>query len=528
MKTDDLHLTNKHGIWIYVILIMVSASSALFVAHNIKISPDSMRFGLISEEILSGNGIRVPIIRLLDTFVPVNGAIPFLDNMPFFPILISLMGGIAPQNLLAGQIVNVISHVFISVLTFLIMKNLYGNKSIALLTGILVSISFPMLKRTHHLSGEPLFLALTAATIYFLILSRNSDHSRFSRNLVAASFCASVAILTRNAGIALIPVFIWTAFILLINKRSALKYVSTIWAVTLPIITAVAMFARNYLVSGSLRGFNQASPERSYLDAVTGTLKIIFMQFQLGKNAVVLIVSFMTLLVLYILLNSNLRKEILKYFSSGLDFILVFIFSYTALICLTMAKQQWNFEIRYVSPLVPFLFISSFFVIVFVCEGIKFKRFPKLSLVGMILFFSIIALGSCYKTYLNLPYFLSKQINYYSIQQSCTYKWLKDHYGSNMMITTNKPYHLSFFGGYSTIALPHRRFNPTINMPVEMESVLPARMSKFGSSVLALFEEVEEQYEGGYIARLFNRRENNDKFSLVHKCSDGVIYNLRE
>jgi hypothetical protein len=180
------------------------------------------------------------------------------------------------------------------------------------------------------------------------------------------------------------------------------------------------------------------------------------------------------------------------------------------------------------SPLVPFLFISSFIAIVIVCEGIKFKRFPKSSLVGMVVFFSIIALGSCYKTYLNLPYFFSKQINYYSIQQSCTYKWLKDNYGSNLMITTNKPFHLSFFGGYSTIALPHKRFNPTINIPVEMESVLPARMSKFGSSVLALFEEVEEQYDGKYITRLFNERATNDNFASVFECPDGVVYNLKE
>jgi len=518
---------NKCEIWIYSILIIFSVLSASFAVKNIKISPDSMRFGLVSQQILSGNGIRVPIIRLEDNYVPVNGAIPFLDQMPLLPILFALLGGVTSQNFLPAQIVNLISHVVISLFTYLIMKNLC-NKGVALLTGILVSFSYPLLWLTNHICTDPLFIALTAAALYFLILSRDTNYCRFSRNFFIAGIFASAAILTRNAGIAIIPVFLWEAFVLVKNKRPESKYPFTILTIALPVITTTAIFIRNYIISGSLRGFNDTIPERSYLSAFKGTIEMIFKQFQLGKNGVILIVLFVMLFIIYVLTNAHLRKEVLKHFNMGLDSIIVFILSYTALIGLTMAKQQWRFELRYVSPLVPFLFISCIFMIVFVLDSVKFKGFSKLSLCGMILFLSVITLGNFYKTFLNLPEFLNKQEKVYSILSSCTYKWLTKSYGKDIMIATNRPFHLSFFGGYSTIALPHKRFNPGIHVPDNMASVLPERMSKLGAQVLALFEEAEERYEGSYVTELFNKRETNDKFILAHECSDGVVYTLTQ
>lgn len=516
---------NKSEIWIYTVLLLASATAALLAVENIKISPDSMRFGLVSQQILSGNGIRVPIIRLEDNYIPVNGAIPFLDQMPLLPIIFAILGGVTPQNYVPAQIVNVISHLVMTIFTFLLMKN-FCNKYISLLTAILVSFSNPLLLNTHHIWSETLFIALTVATLYFLTLSRQHIRHHFNGRLLMAGSCASAAILTRNAGIALIPVFFWEVFVFVKNKRLEFKYLTNITAIILPIAATMAMFIRNYMISGTLRGYNQASPQRSYIDALTGTIETIYQQFHLSKNVFILIILFMILFMLYIITNAHLRKDVLKYFNAGLDSIIVFQVCYTALIVITMTKQAWRFDLRYVSPLVPFMFITSIFIIVFVLERITFRRFSNLSFIGMILFLIIIATGSLYKTYLNLPEFSYKQEKY-SILDSCIYKWIKENYDKNIIITTNKPYPVSFFRGYSTIALPHKRFDLTIHVPEDMESVLPFRMKKFGSPVLALFEKVEDQYEGSYLTGLFNNRKTNEKFNLAYECSDGVIYNLK-
>ncbi len=104
---------------------------------------------------------------------------------------------------------------------------------------------------------------------------------------------------------------------------------------------------------------------------------------------------------------------------------------------------------------------------------------------------------------------------------------IKENMGKDIMIVTNKPYYLSFFGGYSTVKLPHNRFE-NYQIPDNMELFLPNRMSKFGSRVLALFEEVDEQHEGSYLAKLFSKREDDNNFILIDKFSDGVIYKLKE
>ena len=514
-------------VWIYGILFISATLPALLAVKNIKISPDSMIYALISQEIISGNGIRLPIIRLQDTYTIINGTIPYLEQPPLLPIIFAISGGITSQNFLAAQILNLISHVLIAIFSFLLMKKIYNNNGIALLTGTLISISFPLLRVTHYLWSETLFIALSTGAVYFLTLSRYSGRHQFSRNLFIAGICAGAAILTRFAGVALIPMFFWEVYVLVKNKSIKSKYTPAILAAILPVITTGALFIRNYMVSGTITGWSSPSPERSYLSAFTGTINMIFLQFHLGERSVILITIFAILFILYIITNTASRRELSKCLHSGMDLIIIFIVAYTMVISLAMAKSQTVFELRYMSPLVPFLFIISIFAIVFIWDSLKSRGFSRLSLYGMILSLSIIAVGSCYKTFLTLPGFF-KQDQLYSIEGSCTYNWVTKNYGKDIIMATNKPYQLSFFGGYSTIQLPHKKFNKNIRVPEDMESILPGRMLKFGARLLVLFGEAREQHYGGYIEGLFNIRENDDNFTVAHECPDGVVYRIKE
>ena len=529
MKHSGIISKNKYAMWIYGMLFISAMLPALLAVKNINISPDSMIYALMSQEILSGSGLRLPIIINMEyNHVFINGSVPFPAKPPLLPILYAILGGVTPQSFLAAQIINVISHVVISIFTFMLMKKLYDNKGIALLTGILVSLSFPLLRNTHYMLSETLFIALTVAALYFLVLSRHCGSRQFIRNLFIAGICGSAAILTKFTGAALIPVFAWEAFISVKNKRIKSKYVSAVSAIMLPVITMGALFIRNLIISGTIQGWNPPPPERSYLSAFTGTIKMLYLQFDLGKRPVTLITIFAISLILYIILNADARRELSRYVHSGLDLIIVFIISFTMLISYAMATSQTVFELRYMSPLVPFLFILCIIIIVFVGEMLRLKGFSKLSLCGIILSLGIITFGNCYKTYLHSQEFSYRNARQYFILNSSTYKWIKENYGENVIITTNKPYHLSFFGGYSTIQLPHKRFNKNTRIPEDMELFLPDRMSGFGSRVLALFEEAEEQYEGSYVSGLFNKREDDDSFVLIHKFPDGVVYNLKE
>jgi len=529
MRLYITQFKNKYKIYIYGLLLISAILPALLSVKNIKISPDSMVYALISQEIISGNGIRLPIVYdMNDNYVFIDGTVPYVGEPPLLPIVFALLGGVAPQSFFAAQILNVISHTVISIFTFLLIRKLYDNKWIALLTGIIVSISLPLLWNTHRMISEPLFIALTVAALYFLILSQRSYSHKSIRNLFVASICTSAAILTRFAGIALIPVFFWAIFILVRNKNITFKKILTILTTILPLLTVGALFIYTYIIAGSIHGWNPPSPERSVLEAVTVTIKMIFLQFDLGKRPIILISIFMILFILFSVVNTNMRKELLKYVHSGLDLITIFVISYTALITYAMFKSQTVIEVRYMSPLVPFIFILYMLITIVIWELIRIKGFSKLSLCWIILSLCIITFGTCYKTYMKSAEIFSQDLGHYRILNSPTYKWIEGNYKKNVIITSNRPYHLSFLGGYSTIRLPHKRFEKNTPIPENTEAYLPERMSKFGSQVLALFEKADEQYEGSYIAGLFNKRGDDENFILIQKFPDGVVYQLKE
>ncbi len=527
MKSSNPHLKNTKDIWILSVLILLSILAALPAVLNIKISPDSMIYSLMSQEVLSGNGMQIPIIKLVENYIPIKGTIPYPEEGQLLPLLFALLGGVTPQNFLPAQIINVISHVVISVFTFLLMRKIHDNKGYALLTGILVSLAYPMLWNAHHMITESLFTAFTVVVLYFLVLSRHCENNRFIRNIFLASMCASLAIFTRFPGVTLIPVFFWEALILLKSNSKKSKYISAALATIPPIITVGILFIRNYLHSGTIFGWNPPPFERSYLDAFTGTMNMIFKQFSLGARPVTLITIFAILFILYIIVNTNSRRELSKYVHSGLDLVIVFIASYASLIIIAMAKSQSVYELRFVSPLVPYLFILCIIIIVFIWETVRLKGFSKLSLCGIIISLAIITFGNCYKSYQRSGEFFYKQASRYSILKSPTYIWIKENYGEDTIIATNRPYEFSFFGGYSTMVFPHRRFDKNYRID-NIGLILPGRMSAIGSRVLALFDKVEEPYEGKYLAELFNKRESNDNFTLIREFSDGVVFELRE
>lgn len=529
MNSSNRHFNSKNTVLTYAVLIIVSTIVALLIVKNIKISPDSITYSLVSQQILAGKGISVPMIWFDSKAIPVDGVVPMLMHPPLFSTVLAILGGVKPDNYLAAQLLNLICHVTIAIFTSLLMKRLYDNKCIALITGILVTISLPLIIATNHIWSDTLFIALTVAAVYFLTISRNYDNKHSIGKLFIASICTSAAISTRHAGIAILALFFWEIIIMLMkNKKLRSEYLFFIFAVALPIITLITLLARNYMVSGLIRRWVNPQVERPYFEAFTGTVKMMLLQFQLGKLSMTLILIIITLFILYIAINTNTRKESLKSFNSGLELLIIFIISYTALISYSLSTELERFELRFMYPLVPFLFVISMFLTVLISKMLKLQGFSKLSFYGALLLIGLIALGNCYKTFRYLPELFHKQDKIHSFQQTCTYNWIKEHYQNNTIIVSDEPYYLSFFGGYSTVILPHKRWGKTTRIHENMGTLLPERMQEIGARVLVLFNEIKEEDFGSYLARLAKKRENYDRFTLAYACSDGVVYQLKE
>ncbi|MDH4028328.1 MAG: glycosyltransferase family 39 protein, partial [Nitrospirota bacterium] len=434
------YYADKEGIALFCILIVISALAAFLSVLNMHFTSDSFEYGLVTQQILSGNGIRVPLVWFNSTIIPSDGTVPFLLHPPLLPIILSAMGGITPGNILPAQILNIVCHVAVSGFTFLFMKRLYGG-AIALLSGIVVSFAFPLLKVTHFFWSETLFIALTMAAVYLLVVSRESDRYRF-RRVLFAGICASAAIMTRYVGIALVALFCWEFLVFMKRRESKSGYGSIILAAMMPVFTIAGLFMRNYMLSGLMRGIDLPVPERTLLSAFSGTAEMLFMQFQLGRNSAAVIIVFVVLFLICIVMSNDLRKELLRLSRAGLDLLIVFVISYAGLICISMAKNQPNFELRFMAPLVPFLIILIIIMIVSISRIEGVRRISGLSVGVMILLLGMLAAGNFYKTYLNMPYFLNENSKSSVFLESCTYKWIINNYDGKGLVATNKSFKL--------------------------------------------------------------------------------------
>lgn len=500
--------------------------AALLSVNNIKLTPDSFEYGMVSQQIIAGNGIRVPLIWLESHLEPINGTVPFLLHPPLLPLLLAVLGGVTPHHYLAAQLLNVVCYVIISIFTYFLVKRI-STRWLGMLAAVLVAVSFPMLRVNHFIWTEVLFISLTTATIFFVTGSRDSDHGNVNARLILGSICASAAIMSRYVGVALIPIFIWEVVVLIKNKRVTSKYISSIVSIILPVVTAAALFIRNYLFSGLLRGIDLPEVERSFLSAFKGTAKMIFSQFDLGNRSAAVIIAFALLFLVYVYFNKELRREMSKLFFSGLDVIIIYVLSYTGLIFISMVYKQPNFEVRFMSPLVPYLYILVIVSLYFIWNSLRFRVSSKVLSGGIMLFLCILTVGTLYKTYLQLPYFFDNKDRNYSFLNSCTYKWIAQNYKKDVAIATNEPFRLSFFGGYFVIKLPSSNWDKFTKIPENMDSLLPERMSVLGARSLALFNEIKGEHYGQYLAGLYMNREDHDKFLLVNECEDGVVYELK-
>lgn len=523
-KTEGF-LKGKCDFLLFVPVLILGLLGGIVSVNNIILTSDSMTYGLVSQQILAGNGLRVPLTWFDSSAVPSDGTVPLLMHPPLFPTLLALFGGVTSHSLLAAQILNIIFHSLIGIFTYLMVRILFENKAISFVAGSLSVISLPLLQVAHHIWSETMFIAFTVATLYYLIRSRLYPDVNYMRNVIVASIFSCAAILTRNAGISLIMLFFWELMMVIKNKKSTLPVVV---AFLLPVITVIILFARNYLIAHSVRGDFQWPVNTTYLEAFVGAAEMLFSQFQLGVRSTVFIVVIVTSSFIVIMLSAIGRREFINYFKKGFDLIIVFVLSYFGLIWFALAEKQPSFEVRFMAPLVPFLIIIILCAPFFTGQMLRQKGLPRLASIILMAGFSSVCLVTGYKTVLNLTEFSYKQEKLYSILRSCIYEKVVTSYGKETIIATNLPYQLSFFGGYPTVVLPRKPYLKGNAFPQDMNTLLPSRLKDIGSNVIALFDRIDEEKFGSYITGLSRKTIHNEKLELAYECPDGVIYHLKQ
>jgi hypothetical protein len=407
------------------------------------------------------------------------------------------------------------------------------GERLGLITGLCVAVAYPIVLVTHWLNSEPLFMALCLGALVCLWEARRSRRRWLP--VLLGSLLGMLAIGTRFAGVAWVVVFGWEC--LRLRRRVGwFRALAIGTAMSFPSLTIIAaLFLRNRLLTGDIRGVVAFPLGRSWLSGLLGSLNLLCEQlgwWSLTNKALGL--GFLLALGVFSVSSKAGKVGYRRAWQAGLDLPLVFAAGYLVLLTQAMVKYQYPFEFRFATPLLPILLICLLLHIRLGFLGIRqarwlspgLKRCAQAIMALVLLYLGYTAL---YKPYPGSSLFYPSLRNERFLANA-EFQWLMKHKERSRVVATNVASGVAFFGGMSALSLPSRSFDRHVRIPTEMQDLLPERMRLVGAKWLVLLTDekgLDAELFGEYVARLSRRQPDPGKFEVVHDSPDGVIYELR-
>lgn len=532
--------------WLIAVLAL---AAGLRSAYYIRLDNDGMRFALVADQILKGNGLKLSaygaVPRGLGPSPDSSGLWPDIWQMPLLSVSYALLGGVRPGRVWPAQAVNVLAHLVASLCAFHIARRCAGIVA-GMGTGALVAFSFPLLSLVGQMWTETLFIAFVMTTVCMLQASRLAPpHWPYlaSSGLVAGAACE-----TRNPGVALIPLFIYESCIVLFRKgwRPAARLLCL--GALPPIIVIGAWAGRNAFLYSSPIGFARAAPERGWTDALREMLVQLVEQLGFNEPGWRTTLTFLLLAIpaCALLLSPGRRCEAVRMLGRGLDLPLAAATCYMGALVIALTVAFPVFEARFAAPLIPLFAIVAVVIIARGWNAVRKRGARKIAVIGLTVSVAVIVGGEASRSYLLLPHTLSSGV--YGSESECV-KWVLAHNSPKKAVVTNAPYMVAFFTGMTTVGLPY--CHPWLSferLPADLDRRIPEWMRQIGAEYLLLLRVVDglpqeewgkvreglpEKVWGEFIARLSRPAPVppprwQERLMRIYECPDGVVYRLSD
>lgn len=224
---------------IIVILIFAALLSGIFWNLN--------NFGQPAD----GDGVyysKIAINILENGQLSIAGYPTTQQTEPFYPVFLSgvyFLFGI--NNFEAVRIVQIIIFILTVLVAYSLAEKL-GGKRIAVFTGILMILCYPLVESAGHLFREVIFTFFVILSAYFLYKARETEKYIW---FGLAGFIFALAILT-NSVIQLLPIFIIAVFILIYKRDffSRKIWIKILFFILIMFLMLSPWIFRNYFKSG--------------------------------------------------------------------------------------------------------------------------------------------------------------------------------------------------------------------------------------------------------------------------------------
>ena len=554
--------------WLVAVLAL---AAGLRSAYYIRIDNDGMRYALVADQILKGNGLKLIAYGVVPLGMgpppDSSGLWPDIWQMPLLPVSYALLGGVRPGRVWPAQAVNILAHLVASLCAFRVARRCAGNVA-GMGAGALVAISYPLLALVGQAWTEPLFIAFLMMTVCMLQASRFARPQW--RYFASGGLAAGAACKTRNSGLALIPLFLCAACIVWYRKGARPAARLMCLGALPPVIAIGVWMARNIWLYSSLIGFALATPDRGWTEALRGMLALLVEQSGFDEPGWRAALTFLLLAVpaCALLLSPGIWREVVRMVRRGLDLPLVAAAWYLGALVIALTFKFPMFEVRFAAPLIPLFAIVAMVIIARGWNAVRERGAPRIAAIGLAISLAVIAGGEASRSYLLLPHTLSSGV--YGSESECV-RWVLAHNSPKRAVATNAPYAVAFFTGMTTAMLPY--CHPWLSferLPADLDRRIPEWMRRIGAEYLLLLRVVDglpqeewgsvwgslqdglpENVWGGYIARLSRpstaprdqsgvsgervhgtlkspQASGPERLIRVYECSLGVVYRLAE
>jgi len=515
--------------WLMVAMVLTVTAAAMsgHAVRDIKLRYDTLRYALVADQVVAGNGIRLSVLPHWQQHDP-SGLTPFTIQPPGYPLALAALGSVRLDRIWPGQVINIIGHVVIVWCVWLITWRLAGFW-IGAAAGLFAAICYPLLFVASMMLSEVMYIAMSMGCLLGVVMAQSSD--RRGAWLVVAALAAAGAVATRLSGIALLPVLAWQVLVAL--RRGGWRAIFSSVAVLVAALVMLALLlARNWVYSGELRGFPVAAQDRSLQGAITGTLPVLSKLLSLNiasiKSLVLIIWVILTIVVFLGRKRSGGEAQVWR---SGLNMVVLAAVSYYGFLLSAFMRYVPYFEPRYFVPLTPMLVIVLFVALAKGWGPLAVAGWPgagKAALIGSILY--CLAFGG-YDTLARWPERARIPDKREIISRTMRVMApLQDRLLPGERIASNREMEIAFATGRPTMRLPEVRPNFDWEWPEDYPRWLSDRMAGSGTRYLVLVAPVKglDEYRWGrWLAALSQREDAEPPFTRTWQLPDGVIYELK-
>lgn len=364
----------KNPTLFYIGSFLISLLSAYFVwlqtsKYGIGLSPDSTTYLRWSESI-SKDGWGFIIQNPRATFPPLYPTILVIFSNIFHADHISI-----------ARWLNIMLSFCFSFSSLFLCRKLTKNTVILLTFGLFISFSRPLNLIFSYAWSEPLFIFL------LLLITFSIDKTDY-KHLILCGFLSALAILTRYAGVAIVPAV--CLYIFMEKHELSEKIKKSFCYASIPTLTYIAYIARNYYFTKTLMGTRVASNTGliSNCDRAFSTIALWWFSGQYF------------FMVAFLLLISggfiwNYRKNLFKFFadiSGTIKFSFCFVAVYSAFIVISSTTTAYDLiDDRLMAPVFLYTLLLLFSLVVIGYKTPKKEKFLFYPLLSMLIVCTLIS-----------------------------------------------------------------------------------------------------------------------------------------